>query len=199
VFVLSSPAPSGFDARMPADTPPPPRLVAIVAVFAAIGLQSWGGGLSAWIRREVVVRRGWMDERSFLVGLTLCQIAPGPNGINLAVLIGTALRGGPGALAALLGMVGLPAVLVLALGAGLAALHDQPWLGPTMAGLGAAAVGLTLANAFDLNRRNVRTAGGLAVTAVTAVAIGVFRLPLLAVLVVVVPVSLLLAARGPMR
>lgn len=177
------------------DPPPPPRLGAIFTVFAVIGLQSWGGGLSAWIRREVVTRRGWMDERSFLVGLTLCQIAPGPNGINLAVLIGTALRGGPGALAALGGMVGLPAVLVVGLGAGLAMLHDQPWLGPTMAGLGAAAIGLTLANAFDLNRRNVRTVSGLAVTAATVIAIGVFRLPLLAVLAVLVPVSLLLAAK----
>ena len=185
---------------MPANNSPPPRLTAprltaIAAVFIAIGLQSWGGGMSAWIRREVVVRRGWMDDRAFLVGLTLCQIAPGPNAINLAVLIGTALRGGPGALAALLGMVGPPAVLVLALGAGLAALHDMPALGPIMAGLGAAAIGLALANAFELSRRNLRTPGSLVVTAATAAAIGILCLPLPAVLAVAVPVSLLLAAR----
>jgi len=151
--------------------------------------------MSAWIRREVVVRRGWMDDRAFLVGLTLCQIAPGPNAINLAVLIGTALRGGPGALAAVLGMVGPPAVLVLALGAGLAALRDTPSLGAIMAGLGAAAIGLALANAFELSRRNLRTPGSLVITAATAAAIGILRLPLPAVLAFAVPLSLLLAAR----
>jgi chromate transporter len=173
----------------------PPSLIAIAAVFAAIGLQSFGGGMSAWIRREVVVRRGWMDERSFLVGLTLCQIAPGANGVNLATLVGTALRGAPGMLVALLGMVGPPAVLVCVLGVGLEALRNQPWLDPAMAGLGAAAIGLTLSNAIGLTRGNVRTPGGIAVTVGTAIAIGVLRLPLLPVLLVAVPVSLLLAAR----
>lgn len=164
-------------------------------MFVAIGLQSWGGGMSAWIRREVVTRRGWMDDRTFLVGLTLCQIAPGPNAINLAVLVGTVLRGGPGALAAVLGMVGPPAVLVLGLGAGLAALSGMPALGPVMAGLGAAAIGLTLANAIDLSRRNLRSPASMILTAAIAVAIGVLRLPLPAVLAVVVPLSLWLATR----
>ncbi len=180
---------------MSPDPVPPPSLGAIAAIFAAIGLQSFGGGMSAWIRREVVIRRGWMDERSFLAGLTLCQIAPGPNGVNLATLVGTVLRGGPGALAALIGMVGPPAVLVVALGAALAALHNQPWLDPAMAGLGAAAIGMTLANAIGMTRSGVRTPGGIAVTAGTALAIGVFRLPLFVVLLAMVPLSLLLAAR----
>ena len=132
---------------------------------------------------------------SFLVGLTLCQIAPGANGVNLATLVGTALRGAPGMLVALLGMVGPPAVLVCVLGVGLEALRNQPWLDPAMAGLGAAAIGLTLSNAIGLTRGNVRTPGGIAVTVGTAIAIGVLRLPLLPVLLVAVPVSLLLAAR----
>jgi chromate transporter len=180
---------------MPADPNRPPGLIAIAAVFAGIGLQSWGGGTTAWIRREVVSRRGWMDERSFLVALTLCQIAPGANGVNLATLIGTALRGLPGMAAALLGMVGLPAVLLTALGAGLEALHGRPWVDPVMAGLGAAAIGLTLANAISLTKGNVRTPGQIVVAAGTAIAIGLLRLPLVAVLLVAVPASLALAAR----
>ena len=56
--------------------------------------------MSAWIRREVVHRRGWMGEREFVGGLALAQIVPGANGVNLAVFVGTTLRGPAGALAA---------------------------------------------------------------------------------------------------
>jgi chromate transporter len=179
---------------MQADPPRPPRLIAIAAVFTAIGLMSFGSGMSAWIRREVVIRRRWMDERSFLAGLTLCQIAPGPSGVNLATLVGTMLRGTPGMLAALLGMVVPPAALLVALGAGLAALHDRPWLDSTLAGLGAAAIGMTLSNAIGMSRSGVRSLGDFAVLVGIVLAIGVFRLPLIAVLVLAVPVSLALAA-----
>ena len=98
-------------------------------------------------------------------------------------------------LAALLGMVGPPAVLVVVLGAGLQALQSQPWLDPAMGGLGAAAIGLTLANAIGMTRSGIRTPGAIAVTAGTALAIGVARLPLAGVLVVWPCLSLLLAAR----
>lgn len=180
---------------MHTDTPPPPGLAAITAAFAAIGLKSWGGGMSAWIRRDIVLRRGWMDERSFLAGLTLCQIAPGPNGVNLATLVGAELRGGAGALAAVLGLVLPPAALLLGLGAGLAVLRDTPGLGSAMAGLGAAAIGLTFANAIELSRRNLRSPAGLALSVATAGAIVVLSLPLPAVLAVALPLGLLLAAR----
>ncbi len=173
--------------------PPPPRLVTIAFVFLRIGLQSWGGGMSAWIRREVVLGRHWMDEPEFLAGLTLCQIAPGPNAINLAVLVGTTLRGAPGALAAVAGLVVPPALLLLALGAGLSALHGLPGLSSAMAGLGASAIGLVFANAFQLARHNLHGGAAFAVALLTAGAIGLLRLPLLPVLAVMIPTSLLLA------
>jgi chromate transporter len=171
-----------------------PSLSAIAAAFTAIGLQSWGGGMTAWIRREVVVRRRWVEERPFLAVLTICQIAPGPNVVNLAAMIGTMLRGTAGALAALLGMVGPPAVLVVVLGAGLVAFKDIPGLGSCMAGLGAAAIGLTLANAISMTRQAVSGPAAAVVIAAVAVAFGLLGVPLLVVLVVALPASMGLAA-----
>ncbi len=179
--------------------PPPPRLVTIAFVFASVGLQSWSGGMSAWIRREVVLRRRWMDEPSFLAGLTLCQIAPGANAINLAVLIGTQLRGAAGALAAVGGLVVPPALLLLVLGAGLAALHALPGLSSAMAGLGASAIGLMFANAAQLARNNLRSKAAIAVAVLTAGAVGLLRLGLLPVLAVMIPASLLLACFAPRK
>src|SRR5271170_3864403 len=98
----------------PPDRPP---LSDIARLFLSIGLQSFGGGTSAWIRREVVTRRNWMTEQQFVSGLALAQIAPGANGVNLAVFVGTTLRGANGALAALSGMLLAPVVVILLLGA----------------------------------------------------------------------------------
>ena len=80
--------------------PGPPSLAALFLCFLTIGSTSFGGGLLGWIRRELVEKRGWLDDQQFLVVLRLSQIVPGATNVNLAVLIGTQLRGVPGALAA---------------------------------------------------------------------------------------------------
>ena len=115
---------------------PPPSLPALFLCFLRLGLQAWGGGLSAWMRREVVARRGWMRDGAFLSGLALAQVAPGANSVNLAVFIGTTLRGGPGALAALAGLMGAPAALVLAAGAVLLREGANATVDAALAGLG---------------------------------------------------------------
>ena len=85
--------------------------------FLIIGCTSFGGGLTAWIRRELVERRGWIDDQQFLSGYGLSQIVPGATNVNLAVLIGAQLRGVGGALVALAGLLLVPLAILLALGA----------------------------------------------------------------------------------
>ncbi|MBV9251317.1 MAG: chromate transporter, partial [Acetobacteraceae bacterium] len=93
-----------------------PTLAALFLAFLSIGMMSFGGGLAAWIRREVVQRRGWLDDHQFLSGFALSQLIPGATNVNLAVFIGCNLRGVWGALAAFAGLTVLPVVLVLAVG-----------------------------------------------------------------------------------
>ncbi len=76
-----------------------PTTAQLFVVFARIGLTSFGGGLSGWLLREFVQRRGWLGEEEFLSGLALAQAFPGVNVVNLAIWIGYRLRGTPGALA----------------------------------------------------------------------------------------------------
>jgi len=171
----------------------PPTLKALFLCFTVIGMQSFGGGLSSWMRREVVQRRGWMEDPQFLGGLALAQIAPGPNAVNLCVFIGTTLRGGSGALVALAGLMGLPIALVLVLGGLYGWLHALPGLAPILGGMGAAAVGLNLATGWRLTQRNLRSVSQFAIMVATAVAVGWMDWPLLPVLLVVVPVSLALS------
>ncbi len=81
-----------------------PSLASLFVGFVSIGMMSFGGGLAAWIRREVVQRRGWMDDQQFLSGYALSQLVPGATNVNLSVFIGAQLRGVPGAVAAVLGL-----------------------------------------------------------------------------------------------
>ncbi len=178
-------------------TPPgsatPPSLRELALVFLSIGVQSFGGGLSSWVRREVVQRRGWLEEQAFLSGLALCQITPGPNAVNLAVFVGATLRGRAGALAALAGMLLVPIGIVLGLGAVFASLREDPWLGSMMTGIGAAAIGLNFATAFRMTRRGVRTPGGALIVVGAAVSVGLAGVSLPLSLVVLVPASLAFA------
>jgi chromate transporter len=173
----------------------PPSLATLFTTFTRIGMQSFGGGLSGWIRREIVQRRKWLEERPFLSGLAVAQIAPGANAVNLSVFVGTTLRGAPGAVAALGGMMVLPVVIILVAGAFYFRHQAIPSVDTALSGLGAGAIGLTLATGARMARRGVRGARQAAIMAVTAIAIGVLRWPLFLVLIVMVPASLLLVGR----
>ena len=153
-------------------------LASIAREFAALGLTSFGGGLTAHIRRVVVGKRGWLTEEEFLEALAVAQVMPGPNVVNLSVYIGRRLRGLPGALMAVASVVGpgLAALFALfalyAAGAGLA---------PVTAGLrgaGACVVGLLVVNLVQVGQRALRGVSDLALAAVTAAAIVVAELPL---------------------
>src|ERR1700750_2250223 len=101
-----------------ANRPPhgPPSLAALFLSFLTIGSTSFGGGLMGWIRREPVERRRWIDDQQFLVCFGLAQMVPGATNVNLAVIIGTQLRGVAGALAAIGGLLLVPLAILLGLG-----------------------------------------------------------------------------------
>ncbi len=173
-----------------------PKLTEIFLLFARIGAVSFGGGMSAWIRREVVLNKGWLEDRQFLAGLALCQITPGANGVNIAIFTGSLLRGGRGAGAAFFGLMAVPFVALLA--AGWVYFHYQgairhAGLGAALGGVAAAAIGLMLANGMRLSRRNLKSWRTACITLATALSVGWFRWPLLEVLGVIVPASLVIA------
>lgn len=174
-------------------------LLAILGVFAKIGLMSFGGALSGWMHREIVVRRQWMAEADFLSGLALGQIMPGANVANLSLYIGQRLRGGIGAVTALLGMLLPPMIVVLALGM----LYDRVagvlWLHRFIDGVAAAAIGLTIMVGIKASRRVERRAGPVTILLLLFVTVGVLRWPMVPVVICVTPASIALAWLGVVR
>ncbi len=183
-----------------ATSPGRPGLLALYLGFLTVGACSVGGGLAAWIRRESVTRRGWIDDTQFLTGYALSQLVPGPTNVNLVVFIGTQLRGGAGAVASLAGVMTVPLGVFLGVGSVYFAVSRGPagpWIALALAGMGASAVGLLLSIGIRLGRRNLRLVASYAVAAATAVAVGVFRVNLLVALPVLIPLSLALHWRAP--
>jgi chromate transporter len=174
---------------LPPEKPPVP-LLSIFLAFLQLGAVSFGGGLSAWMYREVV-RRGWMEEDEFLAGLGLAQVLPGTNVSNLAVYIGTRLRGVAGASVALVGLLTVPFFGVIALLLVYQQATDRTLLQAILDGVAAAAAGLMLLMAWKTGRRAARTVAGLLVLLATFVLIGVLGLPMIPVVACVAPISVL--------
>ncbi|HWI25503.1 MAG TPA: chromate transporter [Stellaceae bacterium] len=168
-------------------------LPTLIAVFAKIGLMSFGGALSGWMYREIVQRRHWLAEDEFLSGLALGQIMPGANVANLSLFIGQRLRGGSGAIAALGGMLLPPMVLVVVLAALYLRLGDVVWLHRLVGGVAASAIGLTAMVGIRATRRVERRRAPLAVLLVIFIAVGVLRWPMVPVVLCLTPVSLAFA------
>jgi len=190
-------------------TPPPaaPRhlaapvsLLSIYRVFCVLGLLSFGGGVSAWMHREVVQVRGWMTDAEFISGFALAQILPGVNSANLAVYLGQHLRGAPGAAAALIGMLTGPFIVVILAAIAYHRLVGLPGFAAATAGVAAVAVGMLLRLGLTLAWRVPRRLTAYAVMLATFVAVGVLKWPLVPVVAVAAPISIAMAwPRSPTR
>jgi chromate transporter len=171
-------------------------LLEMFGVFSRIGLTSFGGGLSAWIYREVVDRRHWLTEDEFLAGLTLAQILPGPNVVNISIYIGQRLRGSAGSITAVLSLLLPPMVVALGLVALFHAYGDIAWLHDFLEGIAAAAIGLTVSVGYRAARHATETnRWAPAVLAIVFLAVGVLRWPLIPVIICVAPVAVMVARK----
>jgi len=60
------------------------------------------------LQRELVEKRRWLTPRQFVEDWAVAQIMPGPNVVNLSMMIGGRHFGLSGALAALAGITDCP-------------------------------------------------------------------------------------------
>ena len=159
----------------------PASPLALFIAFTLLAPQGFGGVLAV-AQRELVDRRGWLTRLEFVELYAVAQLLPGPNVVNLSLMIGDRYFGLRGALAAISGMLVAPLLVVLALAASYQQLAQYPAVAGALRGMGAVAAGLILAMALKMLgtlRGNVLgpalcTALGLA----TLTAIAVFRVPL---------------------
>lgn len=123
-----------------------PALGEILTTMLVLGIQSFGGGSSTfYLIHQACLQRGWLDEHEFLRTWALAQIAPGINLVKLTVMIGYRLRGWPGVVAAVAGLLVPSAAVTVVMTAGFAILRSQPLVQAIMKGILPATIGLSLA------------------------------------------------------
>ncbi|WP_073171193.1 chromate efflux transporter [Pseudomonas asturiensis] len=88
----------------------------IFLVFLRLGLTSFGGPVAhlAYFREEFVIRRAWLNDRSYASLVALCQFLPGPASSQVGMALGLSRGGYRGALAAWCGFT-LPSAIILTL------------------------------------------------------------------------------------
>jgi chromate transporter len=143
----------------------------VLLVFLRLGLTSFGGPIAhlGYFHDAFVVRRKWLDEKTYADLMALSQFLPGPASSKIGIAIGLLRAGYPGALAAWAGFT-LPSAIALVLFAyGVAALGDALGSG-WLHGLKVAAVAV-VAQAVLLMMRSLAPDRERATLAVTAAAL----------------------------
>lgn len=153
--------------------------------FTWLALQGFGGVLAV-VQRELVEKKRWLTREQFVEEWAVAQIMPGPNVVNLSLMIGSRYFGLRGALAALAGMLTVPLVVVLLLALVYAQFETQPGVAGALRGMGAVAAGLIAATGFKLFGALQKNILGLpiciALGVLCFVAIALLRWPLVVVL-----------------
>jgi chromate transporter len=117
--------------------------------FSRITLSGFGG-VMFWARRGLVERQRWLTEREFVDLLTLAQLLPGPNVLNLTVMVGYRFGGWTGAAAAVAGFLGWPCLVVIGMGVLYQNYGALPQIRQALAGMSIVAAGLLLATVIKL-------------------------------------------------
>ena len=153
--------------------------------FTWLALQGFGGVLAV-VQREMVEKKRWLSPDQFLEDWAVAQVLPGPNVINLSLMIGDRYFGLRGAVAAVAGMLTVPLFVILALALLYAQYASHPQVAGALRGMGAVAGGLIAATGVklipQLRRHPLGFGACLGFIAVVAIAIAGLRWPLLWVL-----------------
>ena len=182
------------DLLAPASDAPPPSRRELFLRFLIVGMQGFGGVLP-FARRMLVEQRRWVSEREFIEVLSLSQFLPGPNIVNVSIIVGSRFRGASGSVAAVLGLMLMPFLIVLALAALYAQFAAIEAVRGATNGVSAAATGLVIATAIKMAQPLKGVAWQIAMGVLTFVAIGLLRVPLLWALAMLAPLSIAIAWR----
>ena len=135
----------------------------------------------AYIRKETVERKRWLDAVAFNGGVALCQMLPGATAMQVAAYVGLRVRGVWGAAASYIGF-GLPAFLLMILLAALyTSMHALPIVTAAFTGLQALIVAIIANAAFSFGKATLHHWKQYAIAGVAAILFGLNANPLLVI------------------
>ena len=171
--------------------------VSLAALFTAFLIVSvcgiGGGGGVVWARRIAVEKHRWLTDSEFADIVSLCQFMPGPNIVGIAVCVGAKMRGTIGTIAAVSGFLVIPWAIGFSVGLLFLEYAHLPILRNILGGIAATSAGLLIATGIRLLLPHRRRPAALLFAGLAFGLITFAKLPLLAVLFVLVPLSIAVA------
>ena len=171
---------------------PTPTCPEIFRAFFRIGVTSFGGGLVAYLRDEIVTKKAWMTPDDFLAALEIGQTLPGLNSVNVAIIAGRRLAGARGAIAAATGLVVPGAVILVILGLLYVRFRNNRDVAAALAGIAAAAVGLLLQVTLKIGAKQFLNLLDLFFVLLTFVLVGLCHVSLPVALFLIAPFAIIL-------
>ncbi len=158
---------------------PPKNLTELFTGFLAIGARSFGG-VMPWAHRTMVEERRWLTPADFAE----------------SIVLGKRWFGVAGSVVAFLGLMALPFIWVMALGALYLEWASHPVVRAVVTGVGATGAGLFIGTALKLGRALVNRPAALLLVAGCFLSVGVGRMSMLMVLPVSAAIGIFFARRG---
>ena len=181
------------------DTPQRPSFRAALRFWCKLGWISFGGTAAhiAIMHDELVEKKRWISNRSFLHALSHCMILPGPEAQQLAIYVGWKLHGKRGGIVAGTLFVLPSMVILLALSVVYVRFGSLLWIAAMFNGLKPVVIALVIVALQRVARRAVRGPIQGAVAVATFAAMFFFEASLLVVMLVAVALGIALTAVRP--
>lgn len=147
--------------------------------WARLGFISFGGpaGQISIMHQELVERRRWVSEETFLHALNFCMLLPGPEAQQLAAYIGWKLHGIRGGIVAGVLFVAPGALIVLGFSILYAGFQDVTFVQALFFGIKAAVLAIVIEAVIRIGRRALKNAVMYGIAVAAFIAIFLFRVP----------------------
>lgn len=154
-------------------------------IFFKIGAFTIGGGMAMIpvIQREIVEKQKWMDDTEIVDVFAIVQSLPGVIAINSSIFLGYRLSGILGGIVAALGVTLPSLIIILAIFFLFPAIAGNAYVQKAFAGVRAGLVAIIAVTVFKLAKPAIRDAMGIAVAAVSFVAITFLKVDIVIVIV----------------
>ena len=163
----------------------PKSLRELYWAMTTLALQGFGGVFPV-ARRVLVEERKWFTPQAFTEEWAVAQVLPGPNIVNLCVMLGGRCFGAMGALVAVAGIFSMPALLLMLVAIFFEQLRDYRPVAGALYGMGVVSAGLiagtSLKMASSLKEHPLTMIGAITFTVLTFILLAVFKFSLIPVL-----------------
>ncbi|MGI9394754.1 MAG: chromate efflux transporter [Boseongicola sp.] len=161
-----------------------PSYSELFSTFGRIGIYSFGGPAAqiALMHRELVERKGWIEEEDFLSALSFCMLLPGPEAMQLATYTGWRLNGVHGALTAGLLFVFPGAIAMFAISAIYAIWRTVPLVEGVFFGVQCTVVAIVIEALFKVSKKALKAPDRWLIAALSFLALFAFGVPFPAII-----------------